>query len=171
MTAETKFQTYFEDGLILEQLAKSTGCSLVQFLGDSVLSIMLCLRIAEENRLDGKVTPTQLLIEHQNGQGYGTYDFMESLRSSVIPYPCIEDNFPVPDPFTESPTLTLTLPDGALSELKSLSELTEVSPRKLLEEGINLRWLLKQADDKGLEVLLEGAGEDEYIPVPTSFVD
>ncbi|MBC7708335.1 hypothetical protein H7Y63_03860 [Polaromonas sp.] len=172
MTAPSPFQTNYEGSLALEQLAALTGCSLEQFLGDSVLSVMLCVRVSQENCADGKVTPTLLLVEHESGQGYETYDVMEALATPTVTRQPVEDDFPVSDPFAEDPSLAyLPLAEDDLAELEYLSEVTDVSPRKLLEEGINLRWILKDAADKGLEVLLEGATDDEYIPLPTSFID
>lgn len=172
MTAPSQFQTNYEGSITLEQLAESTGCSLEQFLGDSVLSVMLCIEVAEENRLEGKETPTMLLFEHESGAGYEAYDLMESLTNTAVPVQRIESDFPVSDPVAEDDSVAeLPLSADALFELNRLSRVTSVSPRKLLEEGINLRWMLKQAADKSLDVLLEGPGDDEYIAVPTTFVD
>lgn len=171
MTAPA-FQTNYEGGVTLEQLAESTGCSLEQFLGDSVLSVLVCVRVAEENRLAGKSSPTLLLFEHETGQGYETYDFIEVLTSQSVPKQRTDQPLPVADPFAEDLSkIDLPLSKATQEELEELSQVLAVPPRKILEESINLRWLLKQAADQSLEVLIEATEEDEYIVVPTTFTD
>ena len=172
MTATSHFQTNYEGSITLEQLAESVGCSLKQFLGDSVLSIMLCIEVAVENRLEGKLTPTMLLFEREDGEGYETYDVMEALIVPSVSAQRFEIGFLVSDPIAEGASVTdLPLSDNAIFELNRLSRVTSVSPHKLLEEGINLRWMLKQAADKSLDVLLDSAYEHTYIDVPTTFID
>jgi hypothetical protein len=166
-----QFQTNFEGGVTLEELAHATDCSLEQFLEDSILSVLLCVRTAEENRAEGKQSPTLLLVEHQSRKGYETYDFMEALTGSADALPAAPQ-LSVEDPFAqESNRVELPLPAAALKELDELSRVLVTPRQRILQQGISLRWILKEAADASLSVLLEGVHEDEYVVVPTTFVD
>lgn len=113
-----------------------------------------------------------LLVEHESREGYEAYDFMEALEGSAIPTPRKAPDLPVSDPFAEDPSVIgLPLSQDSSAVLEGLSSELAVPARQILEEAINLRWILKQAADKSLDVLLEATAEDEYIAVPTTFVD
>ncbi len=172
MSTDTAFKTNYEGSIVLEKLATNTDCSVEQFLEDSVLSVMICAQVVRNNRAQGKTGPTLLLFEVEDRDGFETYDLMERLKPATESADEVDQQFPVTDPFADDPVaIDMPLSPETIENLDYLSTQLGVQTHRILEVGIDLRWILHQARQKSLAVIAETHVEDEYLSFPTTFTD
>lgn len=160
-----------EGAVVLEELSILSDSTPEQYVAESILSLLICVNAIRNNRREGKLSPTLILFEQENG-GYLAYDFLDTINNPHEPTPSPKDpSLKLTDPFRDGKQVELPLSPETRKDLDDISDYLSIPPTSAVEEAINLRYRIQQAFSRSLNVLIEGHIPDEYYEMPVEFGD
>jgi hypothetical protein len=164
-TRPDSLQVRRENWDVVTSMAKDAGRTTEVFIEEGVMATLGAARMVLANRRAGRGRTLVLIGRDEQFRMADDLElvFRDCDKESEAP------DCAVLDPFTSEERVSFDLPAELLSEARRVSELLEVSFEGFMQVAIDVRHVLRLAEQKDQLVLVETPVRDTYNPLPTRF--